>query len=58
MNRRFFVLLISLCLASAAIAHGDKVHVMGTIEKVSPEAITVKKADGKSVDVKLVSTTM
>jgi len=28
-------------------------HVIGTIEKISPESVTVKTEDGKSVDVKL-----
>ena len=43
---------------STAIAHGDKKHVIGTLEKVTPDSVTVKTADGKSVEVKLIATTM
>jgi hypothetical protein len=43
---------------SPAMAHGDKKHVVGTLEKVTPDSVTVKTADGKTVEVKLISTTM
>lgn len=43
---------------SPAVAHGDKKHVVGTLEKVTPDSVTVKTADGKSVEVKLSSSTM
>jgi hypothetical protein len=58
MRLRWIALLIVFVLAAApAFAHGDKKHVVGTIEKLSPEAITVKTKDGKTVDVKLATTT-
>jgi hypothetical protein len=57
MKFRWIALLIALALAAPAFPHGDKKHVVGTIEKLSPEAITVKTKDGKTVDVKLAPTT-
>jgi hypothetical protein len=41
-----------------ASAHGNKVHVKGTVEKISAESILVKTLDGKSVEVKLVASTV
>ena len=56
---RFFSLLALLALSiTTAFAHGDKKHVVGTLEKVSSDSVTVKTSDGKSVEVKLVSSTM
>jgi hypothetical protein len=51
----FFVCAL---MASVAFAHGDKKHVMGTLEKINADSVVVKQADGKSVEVKLVSGTM
>src|SRR5713226_10132116 len=51
------VALVALT-ASAAMAHGDKKHVVGRLEKINADSVVVKTADGKSVEVKLVSTTM
>jgi hypothetical protein len=55
-----FVWLLALValLAGTAIAHGDKKHVMGTLEKINADSVVVKTADGKSVEVKLVAATM
>ena len=50
-----FSLLLVACLAAA---HGDKKHVIGTIEKMSPDSVTVKTAVGGLVEVKLVASTM
>jgi len=44
--------------AAPVLAHGDKVHVMGVIEKVTADAVTVKTKEGKSVEVKLAATTV
>jgi hypothetical protein len=41
-----------------AIAHGNKVHVKGTVEKIGAESVVVKTQDGKSVEVKLVASTV
>ena len=58
MKLRFIVLLLSALLALPALAHGDKKHVIGTIEKISPESVIVKTQEGKSVEVKLAPTTL
>jgi hypothetical protein len=55
--------LIALVLMSAlfmgmASAHGNKVHVSGIVEKISAESVMVKTRDGKSVEVKLVASTV
>jgi hypothetical protein len=39
-------------------AHGNKVHVSGTVEKISADSVMVKTRDGKSVEVKLVASTV
>jgi hypothetical protein len=45
-------------MAALATAHGDKKHIVGTVEKVDSDSVVVKTADGKSVEVKLVANTM
>jgi hypothetical protein len=57
MKLRWIALLIAFALAAPAFAHGDKKHVVGTIEKLSAEAVSVKTKEGKSVEVKLAPTT-
>ncbi|MGB2590866.1 MAG: hypothetical protein WBG02_14855 [Candidatus Acidiferrum sp.] len=58
MKLRSLALLFSfVLLASATLAHGDFKHVIGTIEKTSADSVTVKTADGSSVEVKLVAST-
>jgi hypothetical protein len=59
MKLRFAAFLLSVAMVgSAAIAHGDKKHVSGTVEKITADAVVVKTADGKSVEVKLVASTL
>lgn len=58
MKLRMTAIFLTLTFAAAAFAHGDKVHVTGTLEKVSADAVSVKTADGKIVDVKLAPTTV
>jgi hypothetical protein len=59
MKRHLFVLWLAFAfLAVAASAHGDKKHVLGTIEKLDSGSVTVKTRDGKSVEVKLLSSTV
>jgi Domain of unknown function (DUF5666) len=59
MTLRFVLLLaFAALMTNAVIAHGDKKHVMGTIEKINTDSVVVKTADGKSVEVKLVAATM
>jgi hypothetical protein len=57
MMRRGIALIFALMLAIPASAHGDKVHVVGVIEKLSAESVTVKTKEGKSVEVKFAPTT-
>jgi hypothetical protein len=49
---------VAALMASVAFAHGDKKHVIGTLEKINSDSVVVKTAAGKSVEVKLVATTM
>ena len=59
MKLRVISLLGMLALAATVMfAHGDKKHVMGTLEKINADSVVVKQADGKEVEVKLVANTM
>ena len=58
MKLRWIALLFAILIALPAFAHGDKKHVIGTIEKITADTVTVKTADGKSVEVKLTATTV
>jgi hypothetical protein len=59
MRAKVFTLIALIVLtASVAMAHGDKKHVIGTLEKINVDSVVVKTADGKSVEVKLVASTM
>jgi hypothetical protein len=40
-----------------ALAHGNKTHVVGTLEKINADSVVVKTADGKSLEVKVVAAT-
>src|ERR1700686_3278964 len=50
-------LLFTLAMGTA-FAHGNKVHVRGTVEKISVDSVVVKTADGKSVEVKIAASTV
>lgn len=58
MQLRWMVFLLAALFALPAFAHGDKKHVVGTIEKLSAESVTVKTAEGKSVTVKFAPATV
>jgi hypothetical protein len=59
MKVRLFIIACLFALVTVtAFAHGNKVHVSGTIEKISAESVVVKTRDGKSVEVKLVASTV
>ena len=59
MRTKFYVVVAVLVFtASVAFAHGDRKHVTGTLEKISGDSVVVKTAAGKSVEVKLVASTM
>jgi hypothetical protein len=52
-----FLASLFLLIAAGAMAHGGKKHVIGTVEKVGPDTVTVKTEQG-SVDVKLSANTV
>jgi hypothetical protein len=59
MTRRLFAILVSFLFFGITLsAHGDKKHVIGTIENLNSGSVTVKTRDGKSVHVKLVPSTV
>jgi len=58
MKVRIAAIFLVLVFAVTAYAHGDKVHVTGVIEKVTADTVSVKTADGKTVDVKLAPATI
>jgi hypothetical protein len=59
MTRRVLALSLSFLFVILTLsAHGDKKHVIGTIEKLNSGSVTVKTRDGKSVQVKLVPSTV
>jgi hypothetical protein len=58
MKLRWIAVLLAVLFAMPAFAHGDKKHIIGTIEKISPDSVMVKTQDGKSVEVKLATTTV
>jgi hypothetical protein len=51
------ILVLTVLTTAAAFAHGDKKHVVGTVEKINADSVVVKTADGKSVEVRLVAAT-
>ena len=50
--------LLFALVTGPAFAHGNKVHVRGTVEKISSDSVVVKTADGKSVQVKIAASTV
>lgn len=59
MKMKWITLALALAFAATAtLAHGNKVHVMGKVEKVGADSLLVKTRDGKSVEVKLVASTV
>jgi hypothetical protein len=59
MKLRFATLFMLLAIAcGSAFAHGDKKHISGIVDKITADSVFVKTADGKSVEVKLVASTV
>jgi hypothetical protein len=59
MKLRISMLALLFALAmGTAFAHGNKVHVRGTVEKISADSVVVKTADGKSLEVKFAASTV
>src|SRR5467141_2176276 len=50
--------LLFVLAMGTAFAHGNKVHIRGTVEKISADSVVVKTADGKSVEVKFAASTV
>jgi hypothetical protein len=57
-NKLFLLLAVSALATSLALAHGDKKHVMGTVERINADSVVVKTKEGKSVEVKLIAATV
>jgi len=51
-----FVVFFGL-IACVTFAHGDKKHVVGTIEKINPSSVIVKTSAATPVEVKLTANT-
>ncbi|PYU76515.1 MAG: hypothetical protein DMG49_01395 [Acidobacteria bacterium] len=59
MKLRLSLLALLFALVTCtAFAHGNKVHVRGTVEKINADSVVVKTADGKSVEVKFATSTV
>ena len=59
MKVRWLTLVLVLAFtAGATFAHGNKVHIRGKVEKIGADSLQVKTVDGKSVEVKLVVSTV
>jgi hypothetical protein len=59
MNFRLIALAILFVLVTgSACAHGNRVHVRGTVESINADSFVVKTADGKTVEVKIVASTI
>ena len=59
MKVKWITLALALVfVAGVILAHGNKVHIRGKIEKVGADSLQVKSADGKTVEVKLVASTV
>lgn len=59
MKAKWITLTLALALvAGATLAHGNKVHIRGKVEKVGADSLQVKTVDGKLVEVKLMASTV
>ena len=59
MKMKWITLVLALGFAAAGtLAHGNKVHVKGRVEKIGLDSLQVKTPDGKSVEVRLVASTV
>jgi len=59
MKSHWISIALLLALAAGSVfAHGNKVHVLGTVEKVNSDSVVVKTKEGKSVEVKLAASTV
>ncbi|HZC65162.1 MAG TPA: hypothetical protein VE545_01200 [Candidatus Dormibacteraeota bacterium] len=56
--RTLFLAVLLALTGAGAFAHGDQVHIGGIITSVSATAVSIKTADGKTTEVKLVKNTV
>src|ERR1700687_1745932 len=57
-TKLYALLAVVALLGSVALAHTHKRHVGATLEKINPDSVVVKTAAVKSVEVKLVASTI
>ena len=58
MKVKWLTLILALALVGGAtLAHGNKVHIKGKVEKIGADSLQIKTADGKTVEVKLTAST-
>lgn len=59
MKVKWITLALAIAFAvGATLAHGNKVHVRGKVEKIGADSLQVKTVDGKTVEVKLAASTV
>ena len=59
MKAKWITLTLALVFAAGMVwAHGDKGHIKGKVEKIGADSLQVKTVEGKSVEVKLVASTV
>ena len=58
MRFRILILFAVLLGGTAARSHGDQKHVVGTVEKISSNTVSVKTSTGKTVEIKLMDKTV
>ena len=59
MKLRIGLFALALTVIAGVVgAHGNKIHVLGTVEKMGADSLSVKAKDGKSVEVKLTASTV
>lgn len=59
MKLRLLAIALLFAFAGAvSFAHGNKVHVRGTVQTIGPDLLQVKTPEGKTVEVKLAASTI
>ena len=57
MKKTILLALATLVLASLAFAHGNMVHILGTVTAVSDHSITVKTTNGDTKTIEVMAET-
>src|ERR1700730_3337161 len=58
MRLRILILLAVLWGGVPVWSHGNEKHIIGTVEKIEANTVSVKTSDGKTVEVKLTEKTV